>query len=245
MSHSIPVLRAPSALTLLDVWEQGQDHAWVERALLLLAAACPDAPLDALAQLTIGQRDACLLTLREQMFGSALVSITHCPECSARSELDLRVNDLRAPMGDLETRLALADGERVIQFRLPNSYDLLALRDHDDPETLREYILARCAMDETLEDAAPRVSSEWIEMQMAQADPQAQIDLDLTCPECGHAWLASFDIVSYLWSELHQWATRALRDVHQLASAYGWSERAILETSPLRRQHYLDLTSAV
>jgi hypothetical protein len=47
--------------------------------------------------------------------------------------------------------------------------------------------------------------------------------------------------VSFFWQELDDWADRVLRDVHELASAYGWPENEILALSPRRRQCYLDL----
>jgi len=47
-----------SASELLNVWEQGLTQPPVQRALTLLAVACPDTPPVALAELSIGQRDA-------------------------------------------------------------------------------------------------------------------------------------------------------------------------------------------
>ena len=75
---------------------------------------------------------------------------------------------------------------------------------------------------------------------MAQADPQADIQLSLVCPQCGHQWQAAFDIASFFWSEINAWANRMLREVHILASRYGWSETDILAMSPWRRQFYLE-----
>jgi len=66
----------------------------------------------------------------------------------------------------------------------------------------------------------------------------------LTCPACGHAFRVSFDIVSYFWSEVEDWAHRVLVDIHTLAAAYGWSERQILALSPMRRQLYVDMVRA-
>jgi hypothetical protein len=82
---------------------------------------------------------------------------------------------------------------------------------------------------------------EAITAAMAEADPQAEVELSLRCLMCGNQWLAPFDVVSFLWREIDAWATHILREVHQLASAYGWSERDILALSPLRRRHYLEL----
>jgi hypothetical protein len=76
---------------------------------------------------------------------------------------------------------------------------------------------------------------------MAQADPQTDVQLDLTCPACGSSWRAPFDIVSYFWSEVNAWAERLLREVHTLAATYGWFEADILAMSPARRRRYLEM----
>jgi hypothetical protein len=83
-----------------------------------------------------------------------------------------------------------------------------------------------------------------VEDQMAAADPQADVRLALSCPACGHQWQEVFDIVSFLWGEVQAWALRLLREVHTLASAYGWSEADILALSPQRRQMYLEMVGA-
>ncbi len=83
-----------------------------------------------------------------------------------------------------------------------------------------------------------------VEDRIAALDPQADIQLALSRPACGHRWQAAFDILSFLWTELGEWAARTLRDVHRLALAYGWSERDILALSPVRRRHYLGMLDA-
>jgi hypothetical protein len=80
-----------------------------------------------------------------------------------------------------------------------------------------------------------------IEAWMSDADPQADVELALACPSCGHQWPAAFDIASFLWKELHVWALRTLREVHTLARSYGWREDDVLALSGTRRQLYLEL----
>jgi hypothetical protein len=79
---------------------------------------------------------------------------------------------------------------------------------------------------------------------LAAADPQAAMELALSCPGCRHQWSVAFDILAYFWGEIEDWAQRLLLDIHALASAYGWSERDILTMSPRRRRMYLDLLGA-
>ena len=48
----------------------------------------------------------------------------------------------------------------------------------------------------------------------------------------------------FLWKEVRNAARRLLGEIHQLASAYGWSERAIAAMGPGRRAAYLGMLSA-
>ena len=90
-------MRDLSASQLLGVWERGVAQPPVQRALTLLAVACPDTAPGALAELSIGQRDARLLTLREWTFGPQLASLATCPGCGERLELAFNVSDIRLP----------------------------------------------------------------------------------------------------------------------------------------------------
>jgi hypothetical protein len=77
--------------------------------------------------------------------------------------------------------------------------------------------------------------------QMAAADPQADVELALSCPACAHGWQVVFDIADFFWQEIHAWAKVMLRSVHTLARAYGWREADVLALTPTRRQFYLEL----
>ena len=72
-----------------------------------------------------------------------------------------------------------------------------------------------------------------------QAD--AEISIELICPECGTSRSVDLDIGRFLWTEIRSAAMRLMRDVHVLASAYGWQESAILAMSDTRRRTYLEM----
>jgi len=78
---------------------------------------------------------------------------------------------------------------------------------------------------------------------MSSADPMADIHLALNCPNCAHKWEAAFDIVAFLWREISAAARRLLREVHTLASAYGWTQPEILSLSSARRRVYLEMAT--
>jgi hypothetical protein len=251
--------------TLLNAWEQGLGEPAPMRALLLLQAAHPDAEVGDLQHLTIGQRDAELLTLYEQLFGSELAGVVTCPNCGEDLELNFRAAQVRAPAAlptpdGREGVVTTPDGRRGVVttpdghrvgFRLPDSLDMLMItaeagtRDIEDPlqrtATFRRALLARCIEDARRVEELPPALVDEIIARMAQADPQADVRLDVTCPACHHNWQTLFDIVSYLWRMVDDWAVNTLYEVHRLASAYGWREADILSMSARRRQLYLDM----
>ena len=242
------VVTTPFPAALLQAWERGVERTVSARALLLLVAACPDTPPSALARLSIGQRDGLLLSLRESLFGPRLMCVADCPQCAEHLDVSIAVADVRAEPSSLLTgreSLALQTGEYDITFRLPTSEDMLAI------DSLQQHLalalLSRCVERVVCESGESDIGSLpsdiviEIGARMAAADPQADIRLGMTCPSCRHTWSAHFDIAAFLWVEVDDWAKRMLRDIHALASAYGWREGDILNMSTVRRQMYLDL----
>src|ERR1039458_9446874 len=89
-------MRALSALELLEVWEDGAAQPLAQRALELLEAACPETSRDSLAALSIGQRDAKMLTMREGLWGPRMAAVVACPVCRTRLELTLDTREILA-----------------------------------------------------------------------------------------------------------------------------------------------------
>jgi hypothetical protein len=242
-------MHTPTPAQLLQVWERGGEPSAAARGLLLLGCSCDDeAPVDALAAMPLGRRDARLLELRERLFGAAIDAVATCPQCAATVEATFRCDDLRLPDADAaaSTLEHAAHGIRV-QFRLPDSRDLLALESCGDAGAARALLLERCVLaaqhgGESLEPRGlPHELQAQIAQAMAQADPQADLQLALRCPDCGHEWQPLFDVARFLWQELHAWALHMLREVDTLAQTYHWAEADILALSPRRRQAYLEL----
>jgi len=244
-------MHALSASELLEAWERGLGQPPLQRALTLLAAACSDTPLEVLEHLSLGQRDARLLILREWTFGPQLVSLATCLGCQERLELTFNLADLRVvPAAEPGETLSLNVGGYAMRFRLPNSQDLAMITHQSDVTTTRQILLGRCLLtahhdgqQQSADQLPPHVVNAIVE-HMARADPQADVRLSLVCPQCGQQWQVAFDIASFFWSEINAWANRILREVHILASRYGWSEMDILALSPWRRQFYLDMVNA-
>lgn len=242
------MLQTPSARTLVETWERGLEQGPVERGLTLLGLASPGDDPDALAALSIGERDRRLLALREALFGPRMTGLVACARCGERLELELATRELCfAPPG--EPLITVRGADHELQLRLPDSRDLLAVAtaDADDgPALLFERCLVSARIDDQPVQAAGLPADLVAEAgrRLADADPQADLRFSLSCPSCRFDWAAPFDVGAYLWTEIEALTRRMLSDVHELASAYGWSEAEILGLSPARRRSYLQLVGA-
>ena len=241
-------MRSLSAAQLLEVWERGAKEHPVERALTLLSACC-DEPRSELAALSIGRRNARLLELYERLFGCDLDAFAQCPQCGERLEYRLTTRELFVPAPQQELSLVLKTEGTSLRLRLPDSTDLRAASDAPGLDDARRILLDRCVV-ETLSPqpvkpkALPDSIVEKIASCLAQADPQAEALIDLTCCACQWSWQVLLDIEVFLWTKISALARRLLREVHVLARAYAWREHDILRMSALRRQAYLEMAGS-
>lgn len=244
-------MHTPTPAQLLHVWERGSEVSAAASALLLLDSCCDEAAPE-LALLPLGRRDALLLQLRERLFGEDIQAMATCPQCAAAVEAGFRCDDLlldAAATGDDGSTLqhVSAQHDLRVRFRLPDSRDLIAIEQCASAQQARGRLLERCVLAAThgeRECAVPALPPDLqveIAQAMAQADPQADLQLAFRCPDCAHEWQPVFDVARFLWQELHAWAIRMLREVDTLAHAYHWHEADILALGPRRRQAYLEL----
>lgn len=242
-------MRAPTSAQLLSVWERSGSQNPAACALVLLGLACDDLPVEALAALPVGQRDARLIELRARLFGAEFAGLAECPQCRTAVEVSFQGADLLVPDSDPSpagAREFCMDGF-CVSYRLPDSSDLLALAAEHDSVSARALLLARCVVAANRDgepcavDELPAEAVDGLERAMAQADPLADTQMALNCPACGHAWSTGLDVAGFLMQELGAWAQRTLRDVDTLARAYHWREADILALGARRRQAYLEL----
>jgi hypothetical protein len=223
--------------------------------LALLATACPESDAETIAAWPIGQRDVRLMQLREWMFGPQLANTAQCPQCAERVEWESRISDFLPAQGmvgetgePLESTTAgeINAAGYEVRFRLPTSRDMAEVMGASGQDALQRLltrcILSVCRGDRSCEVVGlPDTVLAALSAKMEAMDPQADIRIALTCPQCSHDWHAQFDIADYLWAEIQHWARQTLNAVHRLARTYGWSEYDILALSPVRRQLYLGM----
>jgi hypothetical protein len=240
-------VRTLSDHQVLSAWETGLTQHPVDRALTILVNALPGTDRERLASMSVGQRDGYLMDVREANFGTGVSGVAECPGCGELLEWTLDLGEIRSPVGDAgggPSRLALEEYELL--YRLPDSTDLAAVVLGRDVAGGRAALLRRCVLEAHREGvkieplSLPEEIILGLAAEMEARDPQAETLLDFQCPACGARWQALFDVLAFLWAEIQARARRLLGEVHALARAYGWSEAAILEMSPVRRRFYLE-----
>ncbi len=230
---------------IVRAWESGEGRGPAEQALALLTCGYPELSHAEMAELPIGERDALLLRLREQLLGSALRGYVECPICAEKLVFNLQCSQLRvgtpAPSGPLEFRCR----DFVVRYRLPDNNDLVAAAEQLEVAAAKQELLARCLLSATRGAERVPVHALPVEViaalsaEMAEQDPQGDLGLALRCAACTHSWEARFDISVFLWSEFGALSRRVFDEVAALSRAFGWSESEILAMSATRRRQYI------
>lgn len=245
---------------VLSIRESGQKQSSVERALMILSVAYPDMTRAQLAALSIGERDARLLAVRERTFGATLDVFTCCPKCQQALEFSLATANLRfpAPAGahDIGQEFSALIDDVTVRYRLPDSTDMETIAACENTARARERLLDCCVLEikNTQDKQKKSVAKDEekfspafvaaLARQMAEQDPQAEVLLNLQCVECKHDWQSLFDIASFFWTELETHAKRLLGEIYILARTYHWREQDILALTPVRRRWYLEMATA-
>jgi len=239
---------------LFSVWEQSLDLPMLSRALLLLTKACGVHDIRHIEAMSIGERDARLLVLREWMFGKRMQHVSHCPACKEKVEWETNTTDLRVQNFENtpeEKILQTSDNAFEIKFRLINSRDIMeVMKDNPTSENISNKLLRNCIIEVNKDgekmnkEEVPIVVLRSLENEMTKLDPQADIQMTLDCPACKHKWSVGFDIVSWFLTEINHWAKQMLQEVFLLARFFGWSEKDILNMTPRRRSLYLQMINA-
>ena len=215
-----------SAAGTLDLWQEAEGRDPVGRSLAM-AAAVSGRPLEELSALPIGRRDALLLELHA---GETLDATSACPACGEQAEFSVETAAL----------LARAQDAKRTDWRPPDSNDILAAAAAGDAEAAERVLLERCAgsADLSSEERAAVVAA------LAEADPLAEVLVDVSCPACGEKFVADLDIGAFVWAGVRGRAQRLLLEVDALARVYGWTEAEVLALGERRRVAYLRLAEA-
>jgi hypothetical protein len=199
--------------------------------------------------LPVGTRVARLLRIVELTIESAALPITRncsAAPCGRPFEVGLpfdRLHDVSA--GETVLAVTLPHGP-TLQLRRPTGRDQQAWRAQDF-STRRE---ALALIVQTLIVSAPeavRFDDEAISAlagAMEEFDPLTAFRVITTCPHCEVEATFAVDLEAEALRLFSAHQRALLRNVHALATQYGWNEAEIVALSPRRRAHYLRMTEA-
>jgi hypothetical protein len=233
----VTTLADPAAL--LAAWEVAAAVPPVARGAVLLhrAGLAPD--LDTALDLDVGECAARALRAHLAAFGPDLDGLTTCPSCTEPIEVQVRLPD-SGPIGDARA----VDHVGALTVRPPSTRDLLAAGGAADAAG---ELVARCVRNA---DGGAVVAAELDPAELAALDEAAERLAGLAattvatrCPACGADVEIALDLGAALWDRVDAAAPAVLAQVAQLASAFGWSEAAVLGMSAARRRAYLALVT--
>jgi hypothetical protein len=181
-----------------------------------------------------------MIQLRRITLGQGVSAVVTCPACAQRMDVDFEADAVPVTQRPQTAETHPVDlGGRVLSFRLPTGADQEAALGLDEPDAVT-LLLDRCLVGATAADLSAADRTTVIET-MGRTAPRVDVELDLVCPECEHAFLLDFDLTAFVIEEMRTNARQLLREVHTLAFYYHWSEPDVLNLRRDRRRSYLSL----
>jgi hypothetical protein len=200
-------------------------------------------------ELTLGDTDFLLLRLWELTFGDRVELMLRCPSaaCGAKMHVDFGLREV--PVEPCPQRpsylVRFPEGPvREVGFRLPRLGDLEAIAGQGAEALLERCLLSIDGRSELDPASIHGPSAELraaIEAEMERVSATAHGEIDAQCPECGHAFAAALEPMTWFLSEVARRRREFETGVHLLSFHYHWPLGDILKMSRARRQHYVRL----
>jgi hypothetical protein len=212
------------------------------RLLDRLAESVPEGSWRA-ARLTAAERDRLLVTVYRRTYGQRIEGTSRCAHCGSLFDLTFALDDLLAAVDRAPTPPSVAplpDGTfRTLagaRFRLPTGEDELAVAALPAAEAERA-LFERC-----LVEAPPGLDARaTVEEAIEELAPVLDLDIDTACPECGAGQAVHFDVQFYLLRALEQERALMAREIHRIATGYGWGAQEILGLRRSERRLFVEL----
>lgn len=231
---------------VLDLWDRLATADGPDRSRALADVAAEGSGGGDASSWPLGRVHEALLRLHVALAGPVLRSTVACPRCTTTIEFDLDATTLLThATGESPATPVELDGWHVDWSPLTFGAHLDLADGRRAPEATD---LVRAVVDEVkspdgtpaaAEDLPAPVVAALAEAQLA-ADPLVEVAVALACSECGADTDAVVDLVAHVSQAVEVRGRRLLDDVHELATAYGWSERTVVSLPARRRRAYLE-----
>jgi hypothetical protein len=193
------------------------------------------------ASITTADRDRILAWLYISIYGPKIESTITCEACEQPFDLDFLLTDLLSYYR-LEPGTRSEDDTYQIEtgsvFRLPTGEDELMLAEVAETDA-ESFLMTRCLL-----KGEPEKDRANVLAKMEEIAPVLNIEMEATCPECGHVHQVQFDIQSFLLTRLKQQRPHLIQEIHSIAMNYHWSQESILALPRTLRTQYASLIEA-
>lgn len=222
-------------------------HARMNAFLERVVSFEEGATAELLPKLSIGDKVALMLHIHRLELGDPLDCAVSCIKCGKSMSIVLsaaRMLNCVAPEPSLSYSVE-ASGLRL-QIQPLTIIDQDMLLSAKKGEDLEEALARACIVssDSQLPENLPRQVIEAIGSKLEEVDPLSDIDLAISCPECGHKFHTTFDLEDFVFRELGIDHGDLDSEVHWLALHYHWSEEEILSLPVRRRRKYISLINS-
>jgi hypothetical protein len=235
------------------------DFAQTDRPGLVGAVLCRclEPAVEHLGAWTLDRRLRGLLMVVRETQGDRMIWKVDCanPDCARDMELELSVARLLDTPEPAERFCWSANPDCMLELRLPTGRDQTIWRDaaavgaaagdEDKGVALRLATSLVASVNGQTPASDWSVPDEWLpelDAAFGERDALASLQLQAACPWCGSVNTLEPDLEALTLSLLATERKRVLEEIHQLASAYHWTEDQVLAVPRSRRSYYLART---
>lgn len=196
-------------------------------------------------ELAVCDRDRLLAAIYREYFGDQVEGTSACRNCGESFEVSFSLRGLLAGLErggapnatgpDADGIYTLKDGRR---FRLPTTGDQQSVFGLEGAAGTAA-LLKRCVLTGDPEDNPDILTGA-----MAAAGPVLDVDVEAKCPDCGTSQSVRFDLQRHLLRSLAHEKRFLVREVHLIATVYGWGHGEILGLSRQERRAFAGLILA-
>ncbi len=216
----------------------------------MLALALPEVSFEQIADFSVCESNLMLLQLYAISFGPKIEAFATCAHCGTYLEMQFGVTELierqRAAISSVAEEWS--ENGQLYRLRPVTNGDLLSALDAATSVEAEEAILQRCTtvLPQASDSLPPPNGSDSTPLtdRFERVNQGNEISCIVACPGCSGRFERTLNLAQFLFRLVDRGAKRLLREIHELAWAYGWSEEAILRMSNARRGAYLEMLHA-
>ena len=181
-----------------------------------------------------------LAQLAQRFEGQIFWLSAECGDCAERFDMSIDLANLPTkPAADDYPFAKVNFGGVSFTFRMPVASDLEFIDEQENHLEAQRQLAILCQVKgPKTKFSNPQI--EAISNALQDISPEIPLAIQSQCPECKTQNNVPIDIAAHVFSLF----ANPLEDVHDLASAYHWSEKDILALPGHRRRSYLKLIAA-